>query len=168
MAGISQSNSSALKNPWALGILAVLVLFLCGNAVFIYLAFKTAPSLVVKDFYEKGEAYEETHKRLQAEKSLGWVGVLMTPKTRVNQTNQFEVIIQGNNSSALSLDSVKLFAFRPSDADADFSLDMHKSPQPSTYAVDVSFPLPGIWDLIVEAKQGEDTFSVTKRISIQP
>lgn len=167
MVGISQSNSNALKNPWALGIIATLIVFLCGNAVFIYLAFESAPSLVVKDFYEKGEAYEQTQKNLEKEKALGWNAMLLSPKLRVNQSKPFEVLIQGQNSAAVPLDSVVLYAYRPSDHEADFSVAMDRV-QAGMYKADVSFSLPGIWDLIVEAKQGEDKIVTTERISVLP
>jgi nitrogen fixation protein FixH len=165
---ISQENSQALKNPWVLGLIAFLLVFLTANVIFIYLAFKTAPSLVVDDFYERGEAYEETLKKIEREKSLGWSGVLIVPPhSRVNETSTYEAIIQGKNSASLQLDSVIFFAYRPSDASADFSVPMEKSAVGS-YTADASFNLPGTWDIIIEAKRGEDKFLVTRRIRIDP
>ena len=165
---ISQKNPQALKNPWVLGLLAFLVTFLSANAVFIYLAFTSPPSLVVEDFYERGEAYEETQKRIEKEKSLGWTGLILAPsKTRVNQVQKYEVLLQGKNSVGLDLDSVTIHAYRPSDANADFSVEMNKK-QTGVYIADISFELPGIWDLIVEAKLGEQEFLTTKRITISP
>jgi nitrogen fixation protein FixH len=165
---ISQENPQALRNPWVLGMLVFLVVFLTANAVFIYLAFKSPPNLVVEDFYERGEAYEQTRERIEAEKALGWSGLLMVPTTsRVNQLQTYEALITGKNSAGLLLDSVTLFAYRPSDADADFEIAMQKSGHGS-YVADVSFNLPGTWDLIVEAERGNDKFSITRRIRIDP
>jgi nitrogen fixation protein FixH len=62
---------------------------------------------------------------------------------------------------------VVLYAYRPSDHEADFSVAMDRS-QVGMYNADVSFTLPGIWDLIVEAKQGDDKVVTTKRISVLP
>lgn len=168
MFGISQENNSALKNPWVLGFIGFFIIFLMANVIFITLAFKSAPSLVVEDFYERGEAYEETQKRIAEEKALGWSGLIMTPSSiRVNQEQSYDVFLQGKNSKNLELDSVTFFAYRPSDVEADFSLPMLKK-QAGVYSVDARFSLPGIWDLIVEAKQGEQRFLTTKRISIKP
>lgn len=165
---ISQKNSEALKNPWVLGMLAFLLTFLTANAIFIYLAFKSPPNLVVKDFYERGERYEETHKRMEQEKAMGWNGVIMAPsQTRVNQHQTYEVMLQGKNATALHPDSVILHAYRPSDARADFSVEMTKTGL-GTYAADVSYSLPGIWDIIIVATQNGDEFLVTKRVSISP
>lgn len=165
---ISQENPQALRNPWVLGLLVFLFVFLSANAVFIYLAFSSPPNLVVENFYEKGEAYEETQKRVEKQKALGWSGMLMVPTaSRVNQTQTYEALITGKNSAGLLLDSVKFFAYRPSDADADFAVDMQKSGHGS-YIADVSFNLPGTWDVIVEAKRGEDEFIISRRIRIDP
>jgi nitrogen fixation protein FixH len=165
---ISQSNKEALKNPWVLGMLLFLATFLTANAIFIYLAFSSPPSLVVEDFYERGKNYEEAHRLVEKQKALGWTGIIMAPKTtRVNQHQLYEVLLQGKYSTALILDSVILHAYRPSDAKADFSVEMLNS-KPGMYGADVSFNLPGIWDVIIVAKQGEHEFMVTKRFSISP
>lgn len=168
MFGISQQSNQALKNPWVLGFIAFFLTFVTANVIFISLAFKSAPALVVDDFYERGEAYEETQKRIAAEKSLGWTGLLMTPSSiRVNQDQTYDVFLHGKNSTKLELDSVTFFAFRPSDVDADFSIPMVQK-QPGVYTVNARFDLPGIWDLIVEAKKGEQRFLTTERISVKP
>ena len=165
---ISQKNPQALKNPWVLGLLAFLATFLTANGIFIYLAFSSPPNLVVEDFYERGEAYEQTQKRIEQEKALGWTGLILAPtKTRVNQVQGYEVLLQGQNSVGLDLDSVVIHAYRPSDARADFSVEMTKK-QAGVYTADISFNLPGIWDLIVEAKLGDQAFLTTKRITISP
>ncbi|AFJ01627.1 putative integral membrane protein linked to a cation pump [Methylophaga frappieri] len=165
---ISQHNPQALKNPWVLGFLGFLVTFLTANAVFIYLAFQQRPNLVVDNFYERGKAYAMKEAAVENEQTLGWNGVIMAPaKTRVNQKQPFEVLIQGKNSTALNLDSVTFFAYRPSDMNADFSIAMNQMAA-GRYAADITFSLPGNWDVIVEAKQGEDEFLLTRRIYIDP
>ncbi len=165
---ISQHNKEAFKNPWVLGMLAFLATFLTANAIFIFLAFQSPPNLVVEDFYERGEHYIEAHKLVEKQKALGWTGQIMAPATtRVNQHQLYEVLLQGKNSSALILDSVTLHAYRPSDARSDFSVEMKQS-NPGMYGADVSFTLPGIWDVIIVAKQNEHEFMVTKRFTISP
>lgn len=165
---ISQKNKEALKNPWVWGLILFFLTFLAANAVFIYLAFKSPPNLVVPDFYERGKRYEDTQLRIEKEKALGWTGILTVPKqTRVNQTQSYEILIQGKNAVSLALDSVVIEAYRPSDKRADFSEEMIAG-SPGVYTADMSFSLPGIWDVIVIAKQGEQEFLVTKRITIKP
>jgi nitrogen fixation protein FixH len=165
---ISQENSQALKNPWVLGMLVFLLVFLSANALFIYLAFKSPPNLVLEDFYEKGQAYAKTEEEIAKEKNLGWSGILLMPSaTRVNQTQTYEALITGQNSAGLMLDSVKFFAYRPSDKRQDFSADMQPSGHGS-FVTDVSFNLPGSWDIIIEARRGDDKYVLTRRIQINP
>jgi len=165
---ISQSNNEALKNPWVLAIILFVITFVSMNAVFIYLAFKSPPSLVDKDFYENGKNYEQIQKQIELQKELGWSGNLFIPKqTRVNQTQNYEVLIQGKNSASLALDSVVIKAYRPSDAHADFSSEMTNS-KPGTYETELQFNLPGTWDLVVEAVQSENEFVLYKRVTISP
>lgn len=165
---ISQRNKEALKNPWVLAIILFVLTFVTMNAVFIYLAFKSPPSLVDKNFYENGENYEQIQEKIEQQKALGWSGVFFIPnKTRVNQTQKYEVLLQGKNSTSLALDSVVIKAYRPSDAEADFSASMTNS-KPGTYETELSFNLPGTWDLVVEAVAGEKEFVMYKRISISP
>ncbi len=165
---ISQDNPKALNNPWVLGMLGFLVVFLTANFIFIYLAIKQPPNLVVDNFYERGKDYAMKEAAIDQEKELGWNGLIMSPpESRVNQSQPYEVLIQGKNSVGLDLDSVTLFAYRPSDMNADFSLPMNKM-SAGRYSVDIAFNLPGNWDLIVEAKRGEDEFLITRRIYIDP
>jgi nitrogen fixation protein FixH len=165
---ISQDNPRGIQNPWVLGMIAFLFVFLGANAVFIYLAFSSPPNLVVEDFYERGEAYDQAQARLAEEKALGWNGILMLPtSSRVNQTQTYEAVITGKNSSGLYLDSVTFYAYRPSDARADFEQVMRPSGN-GHYVADLSFNLPGVWDVIVEAKQGDSKYSIVRRIRIDP
>jgi len=168
MMAISQENKQALKNPWVLGFLVFLCTFVTMNIIFVYLAFKSPPNLVVDDYYERGKTYAQKELQIEQEKKLGWNGVIMAPSnSRVNQRQAYEVFIQGKNSTAVELDSVTLFAYRPSDMREDFSVEMNPIGL-GRYGVDIEFGLPGNWDIIVEAKRGEDEFMITRRIYIDP
>lgn len=165
---ISQVNNQALKNPWVLGVIGFLLVVISVNALFIYLAFKQPPNLVVNNYYERGKAYAMKEAAGEQEKQLGWSGVIMTPPdSRVNQQQPYEVLIQGKNSAGLNLESVTLFAYRPSDMTADFSVPLNKM-SAGRYSADIVFELPGNWDLIVEAKLGDDEFLIPRRIYINP
>lgn len=165
---ISQKNSQALRNPWVLGLLAFLVTFLSANAVFIYLAFSDRPNLVVDNYYERGKEYQNRLDVQKQEDELGWTGNLMLPgTTRVNQPAVFEAQILGENARAVELDSVRIFAYRPSDMDKDFDVEMQAIGS-GRYQTELTFEYPGNWDIIVEAKQGDDEYLITRRIYIDP
>ncbi len=165
---ISQKNKEGLKNPWLLGIATALLISMSGTFFLIYIAFKNPPSLVDKNFYESGKNYEIIQKQIDQQKALGWTGLFMLPtESRVNQVQIYEVLIQAKNAVSIKLDSVVMKAYRPSDVNADFSVIMAKI-KPGVYAAELSFDLPGTWDLVVVATQGDQEFLITKRISIYP
>ena len=62
---------------------------------------------------------------------------------------------------------IRLRAYRPSDASADFQTSMD-SIAPGLYQTSLSFPLPGIWDLKLSIQHGEDRVEMQKRLSVQP
>ena len=165
---ISQESNQALKNPWVLGFLAFFCTFVTMNIIFIYFAFSSPPNLVVDNYYERGKKYTQQELQMEQEKKLGWSGVIMAPpQSRVNQRQPYEVFIQGKNSTAVQLDSVRFFAYRPSDMREDFSVEMNPIGL-GRYGADIAFDLPGNWDIIVEAKRGENEFLITRRIYIDP
>lgn len=165
---ISQSNKEALKNPWAIGIILFVCTFLTSNTIFIYFAFQSPSSLVDKNFYEHGKNYDQIQQQIEQQQELGWTGLIMIPSTtRVNESQIYEVLIQGKNAVGIDIDSVVMKAYRPADATADFSQTMSKT-KPGIYAAEMRFNLPGTWDLVVKAKQAKNEFVVTKRVSIKP
>lgn len=166
MMNISQKNSEAFKNPWVWAGLAFLCTFVSMNIFFIYQAFSSPPNLVLENFYERGRTYDDMQDRLARERELGWSGLIMAPadsQTGVEQ--RWEVLIQDKAGETLQFDTVELFAYRPSDAREDFSVSMHAQ-ENGVYAADINFTLPGNWDIIVEARRGDDEFAITRRTFI--
>ncbi|MGA9116062.1 MAG: FixH family protein [Bacteroidota bacterium] len=69
-----------MKNRWAQGLVVVLVLFLAGTALLVYLAARERVDLVTENYYEKGLAYqgrmdaESRTRRLPARVGVRWTG----------------------------------------------------------------------------------------------
>ena len=160
---ISQKQKSALKHPWFLGIGTALLISMSGTFFLVYIAFKNPPSLVADNFYERGKAYGVTQDKIDAQKALGWTGTFLPPsKRKVNVSQTYEFLIQDKNALAIALDSVILYAYRASDKNADFSVEMTAAGL-GKYTADVAFPLKGSWEVNVEAKHGADEFLVNRR-----
>ncbi len=162
---ISQNNKQALKNPWPLALLLLFVLFLLVNSFFIYTSFKMGPNLVVDDFYQRGQQY--LHKQAEQKKyQSAWTGKILFPiDMQVNQMHTVDFIVQGKSGLNLKLDSVIIYAYRPSDRNADFMRVMKKI-QPGIYQASMVFNLPGRWEVIVEAKKGDDKATFLQIIDI--
>lgn len=165
---ISQSSNTALRNPWflaAMGFISVVVLV---NIVFITSAISTNPGLVDKNYYEKGRNFEDSvQQRKDMVQRLNWDMRIQVPDEIVmNQPTTIYLNVADSAGLPLENATASLHAYRPSDANADFTLDMTPY-APGIFSADVRFALRGIWDLKVAAFQGEDNIEIRRRISVE-
>lgn len=162
----SQENPQALRNPWVLAWIAIVVLFVTVNGIFFIVAVVTSPGLVVQDYYEQGRQYEKNALKLMAQhNALKWETRFDTPSEILVATPDiFRFSAVDKRGLPLDDATVELQAYRPADADADFSTPMFAI-GPGLYEGKISFPLPGIWDLNVNIKYNNDQLSVTRRIN---
>ncbi len=164
---ISQDNKSAMRNPWVLGWLGLLVTVLLVNAVFIVTAFKTMPGLVEEGYYEKGRDHEKNfQKRLEARNRLGWDIRLQSPETIIlGRPASYTINVVDKVGMPLRDASVTLHAYRPSDAAADMQTTMEQIAD-GIYQSYAAFPLKGIWDLKVTVSQGDEQLELEQRINV--
>ena len=165
--GISQNSKHAWRNPWVLGILALLLFVIAVNAGFIMMAMKSNPGLVDVKYYDHGRDYERNAlKQIAARNSLGLEAKFETPEHIVmSRTDVFRFTAVDKQGLPYSKAEVSVMAYRPSDAAADFTVQMQDKVD-GRYQADMSFPLKGTWDLIVKVKRGEESFELTRRISV--
>lgn len=159
------SKSSPWRSPMIQIWCGLLFIFFVANGVFIYLALTSNPGLVVEDYYERGQSYEQNMlSRIAA--NPGWeMRIEMIDPAVQNQSANLRFYLQGTSGELLTLESVRLFVYRPSNANNDFDLPMRELSH-GVYEVDVSFPLPGVWDLLaVVAKDGGE-FSQALRVHV--
>ena len=159
-------KESALKSPWIRGLILMMALIVAVNIVMITIAYRTSPGLVMDDYYEKGKNYNKSIEKIAAQKALGWEAKLSTPeRTEVGRITGYGLTIADSAGAPLSADRVEVYAFRPSDAAADFMAQMDLGAD-GRYAGDLMFPLPGVWDLVVNIIKGDDQFEITKRVFV--
>ncbi len=164
---ISQDNPKALKNPWVLGWLALVVVVLIVNIGFITLAFTTNPGLVDKDYYIKSQDFEENlMKYRNARAALGWSYQADFPQSPVLNTRELYRLTMVNKAGLpLTAAEVKLSAYRPSDASADFQAPLTEVGA-GIYEGYITFPLKGLWDITIYVEHEGDKFDFTRRASI--
>ena len=161
---MSEHKQSAWRSPWVIGIGVMIVIFLAANAVMIFLATGRGPGLVVNDYYSRGQDYEQNMLKRLA-KDPGWSMTIEAPGfVDVAKPSVFRYRVATKEGAAVTPDTVVLHAYRPSDAKADFSAPMTRG-EDGVYQVEVSFPLKGVWDVLVSATQGEEEYSTHRRIS---
>lgn len=154
------------KSPWVIAWIALVIVVLGVNAVMVYLAVATNPGLVVEDYYERGQNFERTLFSKDA-RDPGWVLTTDIPQDiRAGELTKIRFFLVDKAGQPVTPDAVDLYVYRPSDAARDFSVGM-KEEAPGRYMAEVSFPLVGVWDTLVAARNGEDEHHIGKRIEVE-
>ena len=164
----SQDDPRAMRNPWVIGWLVVVAVFLLVNGVFIVLSVTTNPGLVVENYYEQGRQYEQhAVELLAARQALRWETKLDVPEqVWVNKTDTYRFSVVDARGLPVANARVELIAYRPSDAAADFSVNMEEADS-GRYQADMLLPLPGVWDLNLRISRGQERYELTRRIYAQ-
>lgn len=159
-------TQSAWRSPWVLTFLMMGLTIIVANIYLIITAAEHAPSLVAENYYERGQDFEKNMLKKRA-KDPGWLMQLDAPeKLEFNKPSRFVFTLQSKQGEVVNPDSVFIHAYRPSDANADFSVEM-KRMNSGTYQAEFIFPMKGIWDVLASVTQGEDEFSVTYRAFVE-
>jgi len=157
-------KQSAWRNPWVLGWITLLLVFISANVIMIYLAQGTSPGLVVPNYYERGQDYEKNLAKRLA-RDPGWTMVVEAPKVvDVGKPALWGFQVTQKDGVPVQPDAVTFHAYRPADHKADFSLPM-QAVAPGRFQAEISFPLLGVWDILVSVRQGEEEFNQPHRIS---
>ena len=118
----------------------------------------------LEDYYEKGSNY--FNKSPDQQQGPQWRLNLMTPaKPILNQSQTYRLYVVMENGKPATEGQVTLYAYRPSDAKADFSGSMVQS-DIGSFTAKLSCPVPGTWDLIAQVQSGEKKFDVVQRIFV--
>lgn len=157
-------KQNALRSPWVLAWITLLVICVLGIIVMIILA--PEPGLVNDDYYRRGQDYEKNMLKRQARvRELGWKARIEEPEfVDVGKPATYGFRISDKDGNPVEADSVTFFAYRLSDKTKDFSLPM-KLIGPGFYQADVTFPLLGVWDILVSIKQDDIELNEASRIS---
>jgi nitrogen fixation protein FixH len=157
---------SPWRSPWFLGWMALLIVFLMGDSVMIYLATSSeGPGLVVKDYYDRGQDFEQNMMKRKA-MDPGWEMKVVVPES-IAMTKEVIVNfkVRDKDAKPVNRDSVVFHVYRPSDARQDFEVPMQRIDN-GLYEAHVTFPLPGVWDVLVTVPNGEIEVNFPKRIDV--
>jgi nitrogen fixation protein FixH len=165
---LSQSNKSALRNPWVWGMLTLLIVVLAVNSTFIYFANKnTRSTLVDRDYKTKDrKSDEELVSELKMQQALAWQTEIKKPESIVMGVPTFyEIAVKDREGNPVS-GVMEVTAYRASDASKDFTT-VFKEVAPGRYQGNVNYTLKGYWELHVFIQRGEEQFGVnTKRFMV--
>jgi nitrogen fixation protein FixH len=108
--------------------------------------------MVVEDAYVSGKRYGDTLSYNKKLAKQGWALTLNTPKTLKYGTVQTYTAINSKNGKVFSKAKAVLYIYRPLDEKHDFSVPMVF--QNGAYQAQITLPLKGRWDVLVEVKKG--------------
>lgn len=157
---ISQENKNGLRNPWLLGMMALIIVVLGVNGTFIWLASHNRSTLVDRDYSTKDrKSNAAVLTDLQEQKALAWKATIRQPKAVVmGSPAEYEISVVDRDGVPVD-GAVEVAAYRASDESKDFST-IFREVSSGNYQGYVSFPLKGYWELRIHIKRGKDTFEV--------
>lgn len=154
------NKQSGWRSPWVWTIIGMLSIFVLANITTLYIAGDSSPRLVNEEYYKRGEDYEENLLKRMA-RDPGWKMEIIAPDfIDVDVAATFHFTVTSKEGEPVDPDAVTFYAYRPSNGNYDFSLPMERE-APGRYKTEASFPLKGVWDILVAAKQGEDEYQAS-------
>lgn len=145
---------------WLLGFFAVVF---AVNGVFLWYANSSWTGLSAEDSYRRGLDYNRVIEQAESQAALGWT-VETGFTTRDSVHGRLEISVTGPDGSAISHREVTAYFRRPVVEGLDFKASLVPQTDGS-YAVDVTLPAPGQWDVRLEvSRPGTENFVVETRV----
>lgn len=130
------------------------------NGVFVYLALASWNGLTSRNAYEEGLAYNRTIKQIRAQAALGW-------RLDIDYRDG-RAVVAALDRDGQPLDGLRLRAqfVRPASEGSDLTVTLNADGG-GRYGAAAVLPLPGQWDMVVDAEGAPGTFRVVKRILVR-
>jgi nitrogen fixation protein FixH len=161
-------EKSAFKSPWVWAIFAMFAVIFTVNYGFISAALQTSPGLVTEQYYKYGLQQNKFEKQWQEQVARGWKVDLSVPKPwEVDKEVMISVSVQDRYGSPVSGGIAEITAYRPSDANADITVELPESDKKGVYQTTISLPLKGAWDINLLFRKGDDKHMMNERIFAQ-
>lgn len=134
--------------PWA--FVAFFATVVAANGALVVLAYHSWTGLETEDAYEKGLAFNRTLEAVRAGEALGW-RVEVSFADAGPGRGRLAVLLAERDGRALTGATVAARFVRPTQAGHDKEV-MLAEVGDGTYAREVELPLPGRWELRLEAE----------------
>ncbi len=150
------------KSPMMVSMLALFLILVGATVYRIITALESHPGMVVEDAYESGERYGAvlaTKKKLDEQ---GWVLDFEIPELVLYQTPQTYSVTIAQHNQALTDAKVVAYFERSVGAKNEFSIPMKFDD--SVYTAQVSLPLKGRWNVVVQVSKGSFSHGASKEL----
>lgn len=149
--------------PWAfVGFFGVVI---AVNAVLLYAAFASWTGIGVDDAYRRGLEYNRQIAEEDAQTRLGWRVDLAFAATGPRE-GRLDVGLADRYGNLLDRAAVRAQFFRPVHQGHDFTADLPHVGL-GHYAADLRLPLPGLWEVRVEAEDAAGTYRLRHRVMVR-
>ncbi len=133
---------------------------LAVNGVFVYLALASWNGLTSRNAYEEGLAYNRTIEHIRVQAALGW-------RLDIDYRDG-RAVVTALDRDGQPLDGLRLHVrfMRPTSEGNDLTVALNADGG-GRYIAAAVLPLPGQWDMVVDAEGASGAFRAVKRILVR-
>ncbi len=118
------------------------------------------PGVVEHDYQKKESQYNAYLKQVEEQSRRGWVVRKgWVGPVRAGQAGVFQVTVDDRNGAPITAAQIEGGFLRPSDTRLDQRFALAEI-SPGQYQVELTLPVPGVWNLVLEIRLGEDLHRV--------
>lgn len=167
MSVMQQNSDQSRKSGWIpwvfVGGMGVVV---AVNAVMVTFALSTFSGLTVEKPYERGVAYNRVLEAQARQEALGWT--LSTTFQPTSGQLDGRLVLTAHGPDGAPLDDLVLDArlVRPVEKMAPLEL-FFTAAGDGRYVARAELPLPGLWDLKLHARRGDDLYTLIERLDVR-
>lgn len=153
-------------NVWIPSIFfAIFAVVITANAVMIYIGSVTWRGMETRSSYTAGQTYNAQLAEEAQVRALGWT-LDTTVEDLGGQRVDVEVRFTDAGGYTLNADILRIAFVRPTQEGFDVVRDLTRNGN-GAYEGSVELPLPGLWDLRVAARRGENEARASKRVTVR-
>lgn len=162
-----QTPQRAYRSPWVIAWVFIVLAVLGVNIFMAIKARQSNPGLVADDYYDRGQKYEDSFLSRRSSPQ-GWAFDLAMPKEGIlGETIQVACDLRmETNAPLVTPESVTVYLYRPSGKQWDFNHSL-KPERPDHYVAQFSFPLKGVWDLLLVVKYQGEEYTLGRRVIVR-
>jgi nitrogen fixation protein FixH len=178
---ISQKNKQGWRNPWLLGLLAVVFAGVMSNMQMLWNVLHN-PTRLLDEHYTVREHNQHDAKWLQQQverSTLGWHAKLHSPQQLQNDPDadpsairfvllaspsEMQFDLTDHDGKPVQGAKVVINAQWPGNPQFDFKADLFETSTPAHYVGSLKFPRPGNWDLLIQAEYDGRQFVMEQKV----
>lgn len=155
---------------WPLFLAGILLMSISAQATMVYFATRPDAPRPETDYYAKAQRWDADQAVLAASAALGWQIAVDVPAGEQylrGMARPVDLTIRDRDGQPLSGLTGDLVAVRPADSRLNDRGPLTELPhEPGRYRTLLRFPVPGLWELTVDAQSGGLSFAHVARVNL--